>query len=445
MPFAQHLRLRLFKGFAIGDVHVDVGKRAREDAIRRNEAIRKHLHRNGETVDGRKPKQRIGVVAGRTASARFRDDAALFHGAAHNLMIQQKIIAHTRRGDGVHLVLHALHPDGFLFLGHAGRLSFKFFADQFYILLIAFFLRKARIDAGQLLAPIEYHILKGEKHVGIRYRLADLCIGQHALRLKAPVGFRARGIIHVPAALILIVDMIGFQPLLPECGVLRIDEMAVCAHDQRNAVPAVQLQEKLVELPLLFCIVILHLQHEAVAEVLGKAKNQLFCFLFTVLEHAGDAGGGHKDVFGIEGQQQFHVHAGTIVKAADIRLRQGKVQIAHTLSCFGRQNDVAVGVVLLVPVLDEIGFGNIAPAQAVLFRQQRAFAIVSLIAVLAGGKNAVPKLRCAFCVVLVGHYAVRQHDVADAGMPVVADVWNLKILHRDRQCRCLQCGGGHSG
>ena len=83
--------------------------------------------------------------------------------------------------------------------------------------------------------------------------------------------------------------------------------------------------------------------------------------------------------------------------------------------------------------------------QNVLLRQQHAFAIVSLIAVLAGGKNAVPKLHCAFGVVLVGHHAVRQHDVADTGMPMVADVGNLKILRFDRQCRGLQCGGGHSG
>ena len=142
--------------------------------------------------------------------------------------------------------------------------------------------------------------------------------------------------------------------------------MTVRAHDQRNAVPAIQLQEKLIDFPLLFRIVILDFKHEAVAEMPGEAENQLFRFLFTVFEHAG---GGHENIFGIEGQQQFHVHAGTIVKAADIRLRQSKVQIAHTLSCFGRQNDVAVGVVLLMPVFDEIGFGNIAPAQTVLFRQ----------------------------------------------------------------------------
>ena len=47
------------------------------------------------------------------------------------------------------------------------------------------------------------------------------------MHLKAPVSFRARRIIHVPAAFILIADMIGFQPLLPECGVLRINEMTV--------------------------------------------------------------------------------------------------------------------------------------------------------------------------------------------------------------------------
>ena len=239
--------------------------------------------------------------------------------------------------------------------------------------------------------------------------------------------------------------MIGFQPLLPQNSVLRIDEVAVRAHDQWNAVLTIQLQEKLIDLPLLFRIVILHLKHEAVAEMPGEAKNQLFCFLFTVLEHAGDAGSGHEDVFGIERQQQFHVHAGTIVKAADVRLRQYKVQIAHALGSFGRQNDVAVGVVLLTSVLDKIGFGNVSPVQIVLFRQQRAFAIVPLIAVLAGGKNAVPKLYCALGVVLVGHHAVRQHDVADAGMTVVADVGNLKILRCDRQCRGLQCGGGHSG
>lgn len=296
------------------------------------------------------------------------------------------------------------------------------------LLLIALLLRKRRINAGQLFTLIEHNVLKSEKNVGVLYRLADLRIGQHTLLLKAPVSLHARRIIHVPAALVLIADMIGFQPLLPKNSVLRIDEMAVRAHDQRNAVLTIQLQEKLVDLPLLFCIVILQLQHEAVAEVLGEAENQLFCFLFAVLEHAGDAGGGHENIFGIEGQQQFHVHAGTVVKAADIRLRQSKVQIAHALGSFGCQNDVAVGVVLLMPVLDEIGFGNIAPAQAVLFRQQCAFAIVSLIAVLAGGKNAVPKLYCTAGVVIVGHHAVCQHDVADAGMPVVADVGNLKIL-----------------
>ena len=222
--------------------------------------------------------------------------------------------------------------------------------------------------------------------------------------------------------------MIGFQPLLPKRGVLRINEMAVRAHDQRNAVLTIQLQEKLVDLPLLFRIVILYFEHETVAEVLSEAENQLFRFLFAILEHAGNAGGGHENIFGIEGQQQFYVHAGTIVKAADVRFRQYKVQIAHALGGFGRQNDVAVGVVLLAPLLDEVGFGDIAPTQTVLFRQQCTFAIVSLIAVLAGGKNAVPKLYCALGVVLVGHYAVRQHDIADAGMPVVADVGNLKIL-----------------
>ena len=189
----------------------------------------------------------------------------------------------------------------------------------------------------------------------------------------------------------------------------------------------------------------LHFEHEAVAEMPGEAENQLFRFLFAILEHAGNAGGGHENIFGIEGQQQFYVHAGTIVKAADVRFRQYEVQIAHALGGFGRQNDMAVGVVLLTPILDKIGFGNIAPAQAVLFCQQRAFAIVSLITVFAGGKNAMPKLYCAFGVVLVGHHTVRQHDIADAGMPVVADVGNLKILRCDRQCRSLQCGGSHSG
>ena len=343
-------------------------------------------------------------------------------------MVQQEVIRNAGGADGFRFVSDACFTRR-LFLGsRAGRIFLPFSINCIQILLIALLLRKTRIDTRQLFALIEHNVLKGEKHVGVLYRLADLRIGQHALHLKAPVDFRARGIIHVPATLILIADMIGFQPLLPKNSVLRIDEVAVRAHDQRNAVPAIQLQEKLVDLPLLFRIVILDFKHEAVAEVLGEAENQLFRFLFAILEHASDAGGGHENIFGIEGQQQLHVHARSIVKAADVRFRQGKVQIAHTLGGFGRQNDVAVGVVLLAPILHEIGFGNVSPVQAVLFRQQRAFTIVSLIPVLAGGKNAVSKFHCAFCVVLVGYHAVCQHDVADAGMPVVADVGNLKIL-----------------
>lgn len=360
-------------------------------------------------------------------------------------MIQQEVIRNAGGADGFRFVSNTCLSRRLFLVGHAGRIFLPLSVNRIRILLIALRLRKVRVNAGQLLTPIEYNILKGKKHVGVLYRFADLCVGQHALLLKAPVSLRARGIIHVPATLILVADMIGFQPLLPECGVLRINEMAVRAHDQRNAVPAVQLQEKSIDLTLLFRIVILDFKHEAIAEMLGEAENQLFRFLFAILEHAGDAGGGHENIFGIEGQQQLHVHAGTIVKAADIRFRQYKVQIAYALGGFGRQNDVTVGVVLLMPVLDEIGFGDIAPAQTVLFRQQSTFAIVSLIAVLAGGKNAVSKFHCAFGVVLVGHHAVRQHDVADAGMPMVADVGNLKILRRNRLCGSLQCGDGHSG
>ena len=271
-------------------------------------------------------------------------------------MIQQEVIRNAGGADGFRFVSNTCLSRRLFLVGHADRIFLPLSVNRIQILLIAFLLRKTRIDTRQLFALIEHNVLKGEKHVGVLYRLVNLCIGQHALRLKAPVCLRARGIIHVPSTLILVADMIGFQPLLPECGVLRINEMAVRAHDQRNAVSAVQLQEKLIDLPLLFRIVILHLKHEAVAEVPSEAENQLFRFLFAILEYAGDAGSGHKDVFGIKGQQQFHVHTGTIVKAADICLRQSKVQIANALCGFGRQNDVAVGVVLLAPILDEIGF-----------------------------------------------------------------------------------------
>ena len=65
-------------------------------------------------------------------------------------------------------------------------------------------------------------------------------------------------------------------------------------------------------------------------------------------------------------------------------------QIANTLAGPGCQNQVAVGVVLLMTILHEVGFADIPPSQAVLLCQLRTLPVVALGAVLAGRKDCMP-------------------------------------------------------
>lgn len=83
---------------------------------------------------------------------------------------------------------------------------------------------------------------------------------------------------------------------------------------------------------------------------------------------------------------------------------------------------MAVGVVLLIPVPDKVGLRDIAPAQAVLLCQRSALPEIALRAVLTGGEHAVPQLHSAAGVVVIGCNAVREQDIADAGMTVIADI-----------------------
>ena len=71
---------------------------------------------------------------------------------------------------------------------------------------------------------------------------------------------------------------------------------------------------------------------------------------------------------GVEGQQQLHVHTRTVIVAAEVGLGEGEVQVVYALFRFGRQDDMAVGTVLLAAVFDEVRLGHIAPLEAVFFR-----------------------------------------------------------------------------
>ena len=341
-PLADDLRLGFLEGLPVGDVHVDVRQAARQDPVRRYEAVREHLHRDGEAVYGRQSQQRIRVVAGSAATPGLRDDATLLRGAAHDLMVEEEIVAHVGGGHHVGLVFHACGANGFLLRGHVGSLGFKRLVDQREILLIALLLGQIGIDRRQLLRFVELYVLKGQEGARVLHCLPNLRVRQHALLPKAPVCLRARGVIHVPAALVFIADAVGLQSLIPQRGVLRVDEVAVRAHDQRDAVLAVQPQQESVDLPLFVGVVILHFQHEAVPEVARHSEDQLFRFLPAVLVYPADAGRCDEHIPGVECHQQFQVHPRAIVVAADIRLGQREVQVTDALAGSGRQYQMAV-------------------------------------------------------------------------------------------------------
>ena len=405
--------------FLVGDVQVDVGKRAGQDAAGGDKAVREHLHRNGEAVHGGKAQQHVGEIGDGGAAPRGGDDAAHGFGAADDLIVQQEVIGHVGGGHNLRLIADAFQPRRLFFLAHALRIARPFGVDRVQILPVALVLRQLRVDRRQLLRAVEGHVLKGEEHIGVFYGLGNLCLREYALLTEAAHGFLAVGIVKIPAFLVLVLDVVGLQALVAQRRVLRQDEVAVRAEDQRDAVFAVQGEDEAVDFLLLFGVVILHFQHEGSAEVLKEPQDQLFSFGQAVLVDAGDAGGGDEHVPGVEGQQQLHVHARAVIVAAEVGLGEGEVQVVHALFRSGRQDDMAVGIVLLAAVFDEVRLGHIAPLETVFFRDQRALAVIALRAVGAGGQDGVPQFPGAPRVVLLRGYGVCKHEIGEIVVLVV--------------------------
>ena len=71
---------------------------------------------------------------------------------------------------------------------------------------------------------------------------------------------------------------------------------------------------------------------------------------------SGDAGGGDEDVFRREARKQFHIDARDVVIAGDVGFGERGGDLAPTGFVAGEQDNVGVGVVLLMAVEHPVGF-----------------------------------------------------------------------------------------
>ena len=80
---------------------------------------------------------------------------------------------------------------------------------------------------------------------------------------------------------------------------------------------------------------------------------------------------------------------------------------------------MAVGVVLLIPVLDKVGLGHIPPAKAILLCQRSALMICALVSVRAGGQDVVPKFAGPASIILQRCDAVCKSLIAEMVMLMI--------------------------
>ena len=170
----------------------------------------------------------------------------------------------------------------------------------------------------------------------------------------------------------------------------------------------------------------LNFQIEGVAEVLKERLHPCFHPLGAVrrivpLDQGGfrvhaaparHAGGGYHDVFGVEPHEQLCVHPRPVIKPGFIGLGQHFVDVLHPCLVPGQDQDVPVGLVLRLAVLDIIGFcaeyefeGGALGSVERLDRFPAA-QVIALKAVLYAGDHPVPHLVSAGAVILIGHMAV---------------------------------------
>ena len=71
---------------------------------------------------------------------------------------------------------------------------------------------------------------------------------------------------------------------------------------------------------------------------------------------SGDTGGGDEDVFRREAREQFHIDARDVVITRDVGFGERGSNLAPTGFVAGKQDNVGVGVVLLMAVEHPIGF-----------------------------------------------------------------------------------------
>lgn len=347
------------------------------EPVRRDEAFGVEVDGEFKSVERREAKECVGEEGTAAASARGGEDAALLFCQRHHIAIEKEIVGGIGGGDDFYLLADARFVD-FLFKGvYVLFVLFPAFPDALFIEGVAFILRKVWIDCGELAGAVEGNILKREAYVRIGDGGCDLRFVEHALLAEAlddGLFVRVVFINAVGKLMVFIphVDAGFFAEVAALFLLFGIDVVAIQTADERDAVFIGEGEAFFVDGFLPARIVRLHFEIEGIAKVFQKAEDvggdNVVGIAFAAImpkdglvflidfAPSGDAGGGDEDVFGREARKQFHIDARDVVIAGDVGFGERGGDLTATGFVAGEQDDMGIGVVLLMAVQHPVGF-----------------------------------------------------------------------------------------
>ena len=409
-----------------------------------------------KAVERGEAKERVGEEGTAAASACGGEDAALLFRQRHHIAIEKEVIGGIGGGDDFYLLADAFFVCFFLEGVYVLFVLSPAFPNTLCIEGVALILRKVWIDGGELASAVEGNILKREAYVRIGDGGGDLRFVKCALLAKAlddGLLIRVVFINAVGKLMVFIphVDAGFFAEVAALFLLVRIDVVAVQTADERDAVFIGEGEAFFVDGLLPTSVVRLHFEIEGIAKVFQKAEDvggdNVVGIAFAAIvpkdglvflvdfAPSGDAGGGDEDVFRREARKQFHIDARDVVIAGDVGFGERGGDLAPTGFVAGEQDNVGVGVVLLMAVEHPVGFRakDVFERSLAFFEGGVGFfdrfpdaQVVALRAVVDGGDDLLPKLFRTgnICLALRENVAVLEGS-KDVGKGIVLMV----VLH----------------
>lgn len=347
------------------------------EPVRRDEALGVEVDGKFKAVERGEAKERVGEEGAAAASARGGKDAALLFRQRHHIAIEKEVIGGIGGCDDFDLLADARFVDFFLEGIYILFVLFPAFPNALCIEGVALILRKVWIDGGELAGAVEGNILKREAYVRIGDGGGDLRFVKYALLAKAlddGLLIRVVFINAVGKLMVFIphVDAGFFAEVAALFLLFGIDVVAIQTADERDAVFVGESEAFFVDGLLPAGVVRLHFEIEGIAKVFQKAEDiggdNVISIAFAAIvpkdglvflidfAPSGDAGSGDENVFGREAREQFYIDARDVVITGDVGLGECGGDLAATGFVAGEQDDVGVGIVLLMAVEHPVGF-----------------------------------------------------------------------------------------